>query len=170
MKYFNGFSLLNEEKLFHTYIDNSENSVCGFSYGAIKAFEYACNIENRVDKVILISPAFFQISTKSFKKTQLLYFKKDPKSYMEQFSKNIALPSSFSMKPYIVDGSIEELEELLNYEWLDSKLKLLQSRGTTIEVFLGKEDKIVDTKTAYDFFSKVTTTHLLDGVGHILKA
>ena len=35
-----GFSLKNEQTLFDEYINSSDYSVCGFSYGAIKAFKY----------------------------------------------------------------------------------------------------------------------------------
>ena len=40
MKFFSGFSLKDESKFFAPFIKESEQTVCGFSYGAIKAFEY----------------------------------------------------------------------------------------------------------------------------------
>ena len=39
-KYFSGFSLENEEELFSKYIIENDFTISGFSYGAIKAFEY----------------------------------------------------------------------------------------------------------------------------------
>ena len=61
MKYFNGFSLNGEKELFKEYLIDSEFSVAGFSYGAIEAFEYVYNGKDRVDRLILLSPAFFKI-------------------------------------------------------------------------------------------------------------
>ena len=59
-KYFNGFSLQNEEELFSEYLLQSELCVAGFSYGAQKAFEYVYKSKERIDRLILLSPAFFQ--------------------------------------------------------------------------------------------------------------
>jgi predicted esterase len=81
MRYFSGFSLLNEEVLLKDYIDSGEYSVVGFSYGAIKAVEYAINCNMRVDTIILISPAFFQSYDEKFKRVQLLHYKKDKDKY-----------------------------------------------------------------------------------------
>lgn len=68
MKFFSGFSLQNESYLFDSFIKNSDYTVCGFSYGAIKAFEYTIKqIENgnRIDTLQLLSPAFFRVKTLS---------------------------------------------------------------------------------------------------------
>ena len=59
-KYFSGFCFADESELFSDYLENNEFTVCGFSYGAIKAFEEVLNSDLRVDKLQLFSPAFFQ--------------------------------------------------------------------------------------------------------------
>jgi len=48
------------------------------------------------------------------------------------------------------------------------KIQSILERGTSIEVFLGEEDKIIDATKAKDFFSQ-TTCYLLKKTGHLLK-
>ncbi|MEA1880664.1 MAG: pimelyl-ACP methyl ester esterase BioV [Campylobacterota bacterium] len=169
MKYFNGFSLLDEEELFSEYLSDGSRTVVGFSYGAQKAFEYAHTTSNYVDRLILLSPAFFQMEKKSFARTQLRYFESDKKAYIDTFLQNASYPSSFELSIYKQMATKEDLEALLTYVWDAEKIDHLKLRGTTIEVFLGMEDKIIDAKMAESFFSKCTTTYSIKGVGHILR-
>lgn len=169
MKYFNGFSLKNEEVLFSSYLFNSESLVVGFSYGAQKAFEYAYNATHRIDRLILLSPAFFQAQKSSFIRTQLIYFDSSKESYVKQFLKNVIYPSSLDLSEYVEIGTKDELEELLNYVWDKDKLDTLLSRGVKIEVFLGEDDKIIDVKDAQNFFSKKCITYTIKNSGHILR-
>ncbi|NOZ90615.1 MAG: pimelyl-ACP methyl ester esterase BioV [Epsilonproteobacteria bacterium] len=168
MRYFNGFSLKNEEIFFKEYLIDSDYSVAGFSYGAQRAFEYVYNSSNRVDRLILLSPAFFQNQKKSFVKTQLRYFKTNSDSYTEHFVKNVAYPSDIDLRDYLDIGSYDDLESLLLYSWDRDKILELIDRGVEIEVFLGEKDKIVDTQESFEFFSGLTTTYLIKGVGHLL--
>jgi len=198
MRYFNGFSLKNEEIFFQDYIVDSDYCVAGFSYGAIKAFEYVYNSSNRVDRLILLSPAFFQNEKKSFIRTQLRYYKSNPDEYISQFIKNVVYPSDMAdflqnslesatlvpnntrLKPsspnfarnlvleeYISRGSYSELESLLTYIWDREKIQKLIDRGVTIEVFIGGEDKIVNSQKSFEFFCELTTTYLIKDVGHL---
>ncbi len=168
MRYFNGFSLRDEESLFQDYLIDSDFTIVGFSYGAIRAFEEVYNSKIRVDRLILLSPAFFQNYKKSFIRTQLRYFKLDRDSYIKEFLKNIAYPSDIELSPYLSIGTINELSYLLSYRWSQDRLLELIKRGVTIEVFIGGMDRIIDSKIAFDFFSKITTTYLLKDRGHIL--
>ena len=168
MRYFNGFSLKGEEKLFKDYLIDSDFTVTGFSYGAIRAFEEVYNSKTRVDRLILLSPAFFQNHKKSFIRTQLRYFKLDRGSYIKEFLKNIAYPSDMELFLYLSNGTISELEYLLSYIWSEDRVLELINRGVTIEIFIGGMDKIIDSKIAFDFFSKITTTYLLKYKGHLL--
>jgi len=170
MKYFNGFSLLNEESFFSEYIENSDFCVAGFSYGAQKAFDYVYNSKTRVDRLILLSPAFFQTEKTTFIRTQLRYFKADKDTYIKQFLKNTIYPSSFDLSDNLNIGTEEELKELLTYEWNKYKIQTLLDRGITIEVFLGEKDKIIDSKSAFNFFKSLTTTYLIKDAGHLLKS
>jgi len=168
MLYFNGFSLHNEEDLFSEYLVESEFCVAGFSYGAQKAFEYVYENPKRVDRLILLSPAFFQTQKSAFIRTQLHYFGLDREAYVSQFLKNVTCPSKKDLSSYLNIGTKEELSELLEYQWEAEKIQNVLERGTVIEVFLGAKDKIIDSKEAYTFFRELTTCYYLKEAGHLL--
>ncbi len=168
MHYFNGFSLHDEEELFKEYVIESDLCVAGFSYGAQKAFDYVYNSKERIDRLILLSPAFFQTQKTSFTRTQLRYFEAGQEAYVKQFLSNVAYPASLDLSEYLKVGTKEELESLLTYTWDENKIQDVLNRGTTIEVFLGKEDKILDSQEAFDFFAPLTTTYFIKNVGHLL--
>jgi hypothetical protein len=168
MRYFNGFSLNGEEIFFKEQFVKSDFSVAGFSYGAIKAFEYAYETSNRVDRLILLSPAFFQNHKASFIRTQLLYYRANSKDYQKQFLKNVAYPSSVDLTPYFKEGSVEELEQLLSYCWDREKIMKLIDRGVIIEVYIGGSDKIVDAKSCFEFFKELVPCYFIKEVGHLL--
>ncbi len=169
MKYFNGFSLQHEEKLFSSYLIESDYCVAGFSYGAQQALEYVYDSKVRIDRLILLSPAFFQTHKPSFIRTQLRYFEAGQEAYVKQFLANITYPSSFDLSDYLKVGTIEELDALLTYIWDEEKIKEILDRGTTIEVFFGKKDKIIDAQAAFDFFSPLSTTYFIKDAGHLLQ-
>ena len=169
-KYFNGFSLQKEEELFSEYLIESELCVAGFSYGAQRAFEYVYESKERIDRLILLSPAFFQTQKPSFTRTQLRYFEAGQEAYVKQFLANVTDPSSLDLSNYLKVGTKEELEALLTYIWDEKKIREVIDRGTTIEVFLGKDDKIIDAQAAFDFFAPLTTTYFVKSVGHVLKS
>jgi len=170
MKFFSGFSLENEEELFDFWLDKSQYSVAGFSYGAIKAFEYVYNSKNRVDRLILLSPAFFENRDLAFKKVQLIYFKKNPQKYIDNFLNNINSPkSNIDLSKYIKIDSSKELKELLYYKWDTKKIESILNKGTIIEVILGESDKIINTKEALNFFQKYAITYFIKEANHILR-
>ena len=168
MLFFSGFCLQNEAKLFDFWLNNSNYTVAGFSYGAIKAVEYVLNSKSRVDRLILLSPAFFNDKDKKFKKMQLLYFAKDKDSYIKNFINNITNGSKVDISNYLKEGSKEELKELLNYQWDIEKLKKITNQGTIIEVILGSKDKIINSKSAKDFFEQIATVYCIKNANHIL--
>ena len=168
MKYFKGFSLEGEENLFKTYFTLDHYTVAGFSYGAQQAFEFAYASEERIDRVVLLSPAFFQTQKPSFIRTQLRYFDSGQEAYVKQFLVNTAYPSDIDLSDYLQTGKKEELNALLTYQWDDKRIKELLDRGVTIEVFLGEKDKIIDSQAALAFFSPLVTTYFIKNVGHIL--
>ena len=170
MRYFSGFSLQAEQSLFSDCLINSEYCVAGFSYGAQQALEYVLASSTRIDRLILLSPAFFQTQKTSFIRAQLRYFEAEQDAYVEQFLKNAASPSTYMLDAYLNVGTKEELEALLTYQWESAKIQEVLAKGTVIEVFLGAEDKIIDAQEAFLFFKALTTTYLIKGVGHLLKA
>lgn len=171
MKFYSGFSLQNESYLFNEYIKDSEYTVCGFSYGAIKAYEYALKeIQNgrRIDTLQLLSPAFFQSKDTKFKRLQLMAYRKNEEVYLNQFLNSCFYP----YEKKIVERSItviSELEELLNYEWDMEVLDDLSSKGINIEVYLGGADAIVDAEAAKDFFKNVATVTYIKEANHFLQ-
>lgn len=152
------------------YLLNSDYCVAGFSYGAQQAFEYVYQSKVRIDRLILLSPAFFQTEKTSFIRTQLRYFDAGKEAYVKQFLANAAYPSNVDLSEYLDVGTKEELEALLSYTWDQKKIQEVLDRGTTIEVFLGSEDKIIDAEKAFDFFRPLTTTYLMKSVGHVLQS
>ena len=168
MLFFSGFCLQNEAKLFDFWLNDSNYTVAGFSYGAIKATEYVLNSKSRVDRLILLSPAFFNDKDKKFKKMQLFYFAKDKDKYIKNFINNITSGSKIDISNYLKEGSKEELKELLNYQWDIEKLKKITNQGTIIEVILGSKDKIINSKSAKDFFEQIATVYCIKNANHIL--
>ncbi|MGB5793810.1 pimelyl-ACP methyl ester esterase BioV [Poseidonibacter sp.] len=167
-KYFSGFCLCNESELFKDYLEVNDFTVSGFSYGAILAFEEVLNSNQRVDKLQLFSPSFFQTQDKKFIRMQLMFFKKDAKAYCDNFLENIAYPEKADTSKYFSQGTYEQLEELLTYKWDKEKLQKLVDKGTKIEVFLGQKDKIIQSDKANDFFVNFATVYYIKEKGHIL--
>lgn len=170
MIYFSGFCLQNEEELFTQYLLDSLYCVAGFSYGAQQAFEYVYHSKARIDRLILLSPAFFQRRKPSFIRTQLRYFEAGKEAYIKQFLANVTYPSSLDLSSYLKVGTKDELEALLTYQWESKKIQEVLARGTVIEVFLGTKDKIIDVQETLDFFLPLTTTYFMKSVGHVLKS
>jgi hypothetical protein len=171
MKFFSGFSLMNESYLFENYMDNSEYTICGFSYGAIKAFEDVKNAlvdSKRVDMLQLFSPAFFQDKTAKFKRLQLMSYVKNEDLYIRAFMDSCFAP----YEKKIVQNrqtTKQELEELLNYEWDLDELKKLVEKGVKIEVYLGEDDKIVNSQKTKEFFMQVATVTYIKKANHFLQ-
>ncbi len=168
MNFFSGFSLDGEEALFQEYLKKSDYTISGFSLGAVRAFEYVHNTDKRVDKLQLFSPAFFQDKSEKFKRLQTISYQKNQKAYEKQFLENIAYPSTTKMQGYYKQDDVEALQKLLEFIWEPSKLKALKERGVEIEVYLGGEDKIIDSKKAYEFFKNYATVYFIKKGGHIL--
>ncbi|AHJ12951.1 pimelyl-ACP methyl ester esterase BioV [Sulfurospirillum multivorans] len=169
MKFFSGFCLANEQELFTPYLNQSDFTVAGFSYGAIKAFEYALTCKERIDTLQLFSPAFFGDKNAKFKKLQTLSFSKNSDLYTQNFMRNCVYPSTFDIQSFFQKGNLEELNELLNYTWEKERLRTLQERGMNIEVYVGECDTIIDALHVKDFFVPYASVYYLKRVGHILK-
>lgn len=170
MQFYSGFSLKNEDYCFSDYINRSEYSVCGFSYGAIKAFEHVkeqLEAKKRIDSLQLISPAFFQTKDEKFKKLQLLGYRKNRDTYLKEFMSLCFLPYEKKVVERN-ENSAEELEELLYYVWNKDELKYIANKGVKIEVYLGADDRIIDVDGARDFFLEVATVTYIKDANHFL--
>jgi len=165
--YFSGFSLKDEQELFESYSVKNDVTVSGFSYGAIKAFEYVLNTNNRVDLLQLFSPAFFNDKDIKYKRMQLMFFKKDTQQYCDNFLINCGFTEDMKNR-YFKEATFEELEELLYYQWDEEKLQKIVDNNIRIEIFLGSDDKIIDTSKALEFFKKFSEVYYIKEKGHIL--
>lgn len=163
MLFFSGFCLSGESELFSNLLSNSNYEVAGFSLGAIKAYEYCLTTTKRVDTLTLLSPAFFLDKDEKFKRLQLFHFKKNKDKYIKTFLQNSSYPCKNHLEKYFCEGTYEELELLLNYKW-DKRLK----KDIDIRVYLGAEDKIINTKEANNFFKNFATSYYLKERGHTL--
>ncbi len=97
-----------------------------------------------------------------------MFFNKDANAYCENFLKNVTSPTNQDISKYFNQGTTEELEALLNYEWSKEKLQKLADNGTKIEVFLGGVDKIIDAQKAKEFFKDFATVYYIKEKGHLL--
>ncbi len=171
MQFYSGFSLKNEAYLFEEYIKKSQYTACGFSYGAIKAYEQtqkslACG--KRVDTLQLFSPAFFQSKDEKFKRLQLMAYRKNEDVYLRQFINSCFSPHA---KKIVQNCTtiLEELEELLEYVWDLDSLQKLKNKGVIIEVYIGGEDKIIDVEAVREFFLNVATVTYIKNANHFLQ-
>jgi len=168
--YFSGFAFRDESGLFDDWLLRSDYTVAGFSYGAIRALEYAHASRRRIERLILLSPAYFQETKERFRRLQLEAYAKDPQNYLQRFALRCVEPcQDLDVAPYLGEGSEEELRHLLEYRWDRAKFDALRKRGTKIEIFLGGKDRIVDTEAARRFFSQVGICYFIKEAGHLLR-
>jgi hypothetical protein len=87
---------------------------------------------------------------------------------MDQFLNACFAPYEKKIVEY-TDTSINDLQDLLNYKWDIKELQDLINKDVVIEVYLGSDDKIIDVKSARDFFLKVSTLTYLKNANHFLQ-
>jgi pimeloyl-ACP methyl ester carboxylesterase len=167
MRFFSGFSLSGEQHFFEEMLKEGDYTVAGFSYGAIKAAEYALECGKRIDTLQLFSPAFFQSRPEKFRRLQLMAYKKDSAAYLKSFLTNCFAPDPVK-KVDQVETSAEDLERLLYFAWTDELMQRLVSKGVAVEVYLGSDDRIIDTAAAKAFFLPYATVYLYNGANHFL--
>ncbi len=168
MRWFSGFKFKNDIELFKEFLNSSQFTVAGFSYGAILAFEYVLSSSERVDTLQLFSPAFFQDKDNKFIRTQLFHFRKNEKQYVSNFLHNSFFPQNVPETFEIGKGDYNDLEKLLTFQWEKTKLEEVKNRGIKIEIFLGEADRIINSKKAWQFFKEFGTVIYIKDVGHTL--
>ncbi len=161
MKYFSGFCLCNEKELFNDFLEDKEYVVAGFSKGAQDAVDFVLNSNERVDKLQLLSPAFFDYNKKLID-INLKAFKQNKKAYIEQFLKKAGLPD-FN---YVCECNEKELLRLFTFNWE----KIKEIKEVKIEIFLGEYDKISASKKAYDFFKSYGDVYFIKKANHFLRS
>jgi len=167
--FYSGFSLKEDEKFFSDYLIDKDYVVSGFSYGAIKAFEFALKSDKRIDTLQLFSPAFFQTKNERYYKMQLGTYSADPDAYLRLFIDNCFSPAINDGSAVLTEDRYESLKALLYYVWDEKKIQTLIDKGIEIEVYLGGKDKIIDAQRAFEFFTPFARTHLIKDAGHFLK-
>lgn len=169
MKFFSGFCFSGEMELFASFANlNHLYSLSGFSYGGILAFKKALELvhsKQRVQTLNLFSPAFFQNQKESFKKIQILGFRKDPQSYIANFLNLCGNPP----QKFFKQGTLEELEELLFFKWKEEDLKFLTHHGVQINVFVGGRDQIISPQEVSEFFSPYGVVYFYKHLNHCLQ-
>lgn len=165
--FYSGFCLHGEERLFDEYLPMFGEYVAGFSYGSIAALRHAIEDES-VKNLILLSPAYYCHKDEAFKKAQIRAFLTDPALYKIKLLKKSGLKEEDGNR-YASDGNVEELRELLYFDWRTAGLELLSQRGVRIEVFIGGADRVVEPKASREFFEKRAKTHWLENKNHILR-
>ncbi|MEA1918082.1 MAG: pimelyl-ACP methyl ester esterase BioV [Campylobacterota bacterium] len=168
MKYFSGFTCRDEQYLFEEFIDKSEFSICGFSYGAQKALNKALNSTSRVDKLQLFSPAIFQNRSEKFKKLQLKLYNANSALYVQNFRINSYSPQPYDEDILLSAHNEDELRELLYYEYSKNDLQELERRGVDIEVYYSCSDKITTCKDVKDIFLDYATLYEIKSANHFL--
>lgn len=168
MTFYSGFSLTNDQRFFESYLRHSDYTVAGFSYGAIKAAHHAANSTSRIDTLQLFSPAFFQTAKSSFKRLQLASFTSDPENYRQRFVHGCFAPCA--VQPLDLKmGTVDELQELLDFIWDDLLLEKIVEKGIRIEVYLGMKDHIIDADGARSFFLRYATVTSMPKANHFLQ-
>ena len=173
MKFFSGFCICNEKDLFKKFLEEKEFSIAGFSYGAQKVIDYALNSNERIDKIQLFSPAFFDYNKKIID-LNLKAFKKDKNEYIKKFLTKAGIDKwkiengkwKIKVEKIKIDYcTYNDLEKLFTFEW--GKIKKL--KNIKIEVFLGESDKIISVKKAYEFFRNYADVYFIKKANHFLR-
>lgn len=168
MRFYSGFALNGDQPFFHPYLKISDYTVAGFSYGAIKAAQYAATADERIDTLQLFSPAFFQTKKESFRRLQMGGYFKDSERYLNNFIASCFAPLPVQpIESYPAEA--EDLQELLYYEWRPDLIETVRSKGTKVEVYLGGEDQVIDTHGARDFFLPYATVITIRRGNHFLQ-
>ncbi len=179
MKFFGGFGFKDEvlisERILRDlgYLEGNPYNICGFSYGAQRAVDYAVDsLEkgNRINRVLLLSPAFFNDKSDDFVAQQLKMFAKNRTIYMKAFYKNIGVSADDEAYLREVESlDSRTLEKCLRYKFKGADLEALNARGVEIVVILGGVDKIINANMANEFFSKYGIVYFIKNANHLLR-
>lgn len=168
MQFYSGFCLRDESPYFDPWLDHSDYTVAGFSYGAIKATEQAAAATTRIDTLQLFSPAFFIDRDETFRRLQLRGFGKDPDAYLRRFLHRCFTPCP-EQAVDVAPDTLDDLRILLTYPWEQTTLQRIARRGTVIEVYLGEADAVIHAEAAAAHFLPVATVHRIKNANHFLR-
>ena len=174
MKFFSGFCVNIDKNFFSEYLEDNEFVVAGFSYGAQKAVDYILNTSKRIDKLQLLSPAFFNYPQKIID-LNIKAFKKDKNSYIKNFLSKAGI-DKWKMENgewrinedtiQICECTDKDLYKLFTFDWE----KIEKIKDIKIEVFLGEYDRIIALKKAYEFFRNFSDIYYIKKANHFLRS
>jgi len=173
MTFFSGFALQNEAEQFAPILGDfmaNPYVVAGFSRGAIEAVAYTAAQKRRIDRLILLSPAWFCDRDEAFKQAQLAAFRKNRERYLTRFYREAAKPCAIDWQNSAAPAAEEALRQLLYHDWPEATLQAVQARGVMIETHLAQDDRIVNASAAAPFFRQFGTLFLYKKGGHPLCA
>ncbi|KIM10888.1 MAG: hypothetical protein KU37_09205 [Sulfuricurvum sp. PC08-66] len=171
MRFYSGFALVGDAKLFEAWLDRGEYTIAGFSYGAKAAFEAvieALNAKVRIDRLQLFSPLFFEQKKERYRILQYEAYTQNSASYIKHFLDNCYAPAINDLRIETGAHTLAMLEELLTYRWSSTQLERVVAAGVHIDVYVGAQDKIVDAKAIESFFCPFATVHTFAHAGHFL--
>ncbi|RDU62438.1 pimelyl-ACP methyl ester esterase BioV [Helicobacter sp. MIT 14-3879] len=169
MRFFSGFGFENDYEIFSDILEKYKGNynIAGFSYGAQNALEFSLKNNTRINRLILLSPAFFNDIDDWFIHKQLGLFAKNSKVYMKYFLKNIGFENKFIN--YLKTPDAKDLKLLLKYRFNSNSMYFLKSRGIKFDIYIGSNDKIINVNNACEFFARFGIVYLLKNANHLLK-
>ncbi len=174
MKFFSGFCVDIDKSFFKEFIEDKEFVIAGFSYGAQKAVDYVLNSSQRVDKLQLLSPAFFDYNEKLIN-LNINAFRKNKNLYIKNFLTKAGIDKwKIENGEYKIDKegikitkcNENDLYKLFTFDWE----KLSKIKNIKIEIFLGEYDKIIALKKAHEFFKNYGDVYFIKKANHFLRS
>lgn len=153
--------------------DSRESSDLGANQDSCKSCKSSnsnANPPQRINRMILLSPAFFNDKNEDFKNTQMATFEKNRAIYMKAFYKNIganAEDGAYLREIDLLDS--RDLEQCLHYKFKSADLEALNARGVEIISIFGECDKIINAQIAHAFFARFGVAFFIKGANHLLR-
>lgn len=170
-EFFGGFALKDDLNLFANLLTNfgitlNQYDVCGFGYGSKRALDYVLNCNSRINRLILLSPAFFNNKDSAFLDSQIEYFSKNKELYLKYFYENIGFDGLYRFNS---DVSVRDLRAFFEFSFNEVDLFRICNKGIKIIVFLGGKDRIVDSIDAMEFFKNFGIVYFIKEANHLLR-
>ena len=173
MRFFGGFGFNDDPGLFSETLDSLGLSNCGaydvlgFSFGAQKALSFALDSPLRINRLILLSAAFFNDRDSHFAPAQLALFRRGKMGYMRQFLKKIGYAPE--MEDFLGKANERDLAELLAFRFSAEDLAALRARGVLVLAIFGAADKIINVAHAAAFFAPFGIVYTIKNANHLLR-
>lgn len=175
----NGFFFQKELIFLKNFVHKGIYDISGFGFGAQKAYDEAflrISRGRRVNKLILLSPAFFGNGkmNQSDKILQIKAFEENKKIYTFNLLKlmgeeNNLMEKNPTSKDFVLKIKSSDLYSMFDYIWDKKKIETLSYRGVSTEIYLGGKDKTINALKISEFFAPHATIYLIKKANHFLK-